>query len=288
VTAASGRLGRATLLATSELTGPDNVVGVARSPDKISVPGIETRRGDYHSIDELTHAFTDIDTVVMISAPVGPWDRIAMHNNVIDGARQAGVRKLVFTSVIGNDQERDTWFWHSQKINRQTETDVQNSSLEWIIARNGLYLELDLAHIIAAGETGSYQNSGGGGRCGYIAINELAFAIAKLAIDDKHNGQIYNLVAESQTQAELISLANRVFGLNIEYQEISDEMNVRRMMADPGIAARGEEVARMLTGCFQCIRNGAFDVASNYESAAGRPAKTTLQMMEEYRRRLGN
>jgi NAD(P)H dehydrogenase (quinone) len=286
VTAASGRLGRATLLAISDLTGPDSVVGVARSPAKINVPGIETRGGDYQSSDELVRAFRDIDTVVMISAPVGPWDRIVMHRNVINSAAQAGVRKLLYTSVIGSEQERDTWFWSAQAINRRTETDVRNSGLQWVIARNGLYLELDVAHILRTPETGIYQNNGGDGRCGYVTIDELAFAIANLAIDDKHNGRIYNLVGESKTQAELCELVNQVFGLHIEYQEVSDEDNVRRLMADPQVAARGEEVARMLTGCYQCIRTGAFNVASDYPRAAGRPAKTALQMMEEYRQHL--
>jgi hypothetical protein len=41
----------------------------------------------------------------------------------------------------------------------------------------------------------------------------------------------------------------------------------------------------MLTGAFQCIRNGAFDVPSHYEAAAGRPVHSTLQMMEDCRRK---
>ncbi len=41
VTAASGRLGHAILKVLSEELGPDNVVGIARSPEKIAVPDIE-------------------------------------------------------------------------------------------------------------------------------------------------------------------------------------------------------------------------------------------------------
>ena len=42
---------------------------------------------------------------------------------------------------------------------------------------------------------------------------------------------------------------------------------------------RGDAVARMLTGCFQSIRAGAFDVPSNYLDAAGRPAKSVKRML---------
>jgi NAD(P)H dehydrogenase (quinone) len=284
VTAASGRLGQAILKVLSEQLGPEHVVGIARSPEKIDVPDIEKRQGDYHSVEDFVAAFDGIDTAIMISAPVTTGtDRVAMHRNVVEGAKRAGVRKLLYTSLIGNGKEEGTQFFATQQVNRQAEQDLEASGLEWVIARNGLYLELDTKHIIRADETGVYHNNGGDGRCGYLTIDELAFGTAKLAIDDRHNGRIYNLIGEPVTQAELVATASQVFGLNIEYQVISSEDNVERFMQDETIAARGIEVARMLTGCFECIAAGAFDVESDFEAATGRPAKTIREQMEEIR-----
>ena len=59
-------------------------------------------------------------------------------------------------------------------------------------------------------------------------------------------------------------------------------------MRDEKIAVRGKDVARMLTGCFQCVRNGAFKVQTDFEAAAGRPVKSTRRMMEELRAGLGD
>jgi NAD(P)H dehydrogenase (quinone) len=283
VTAASGNLGKATLKYLIAEIGADNVVGIARSVDGISTPGIEKRCGDYNSREDFTEAFRDIDTVVLISAPVGDWDRVAMHRNVIGAARGAGVGKMLFTSIIGNGKEEGTWFWQTQQVNRQAELDLQNSGLEWVVARNGLYLEKDLRHIVQANNTGVYRNVVGDGRCGYITVDELAYATAKLALDDRHNGQIFNLVGESLSQAGLVDLANRIYGMNVRYETISDEDNIAVLMKDPKIAVRGEKVAKMLTGCFQAVRVGAFDVESDFERAAGRPVKPTSQMIEEQR-----
>lgn len=288
VTAATGRLGRATLKVLSEKTGPGNVVGIARSPDKIGVPQIETRRGDYNSVEEMAKAFQGVDSVVMISAPVVVGtDRVPLHRNVIEAAKRAGVGKVVYTSVIGNGLEKDTWFWATQQVNRQAEQDLHDSGLNWIVARNGLYLELDLNHIIAADASGTYMNNGDAGRCGYITIDELAAATAELAVDDKLNGQIYNLTGETRSQDELVALASDVFGLNVKYEAMSDEENVARFMKDPRISARGEDVARMLTGCFQAMRVGALDVTSDFEAAAGRPCKSTKEMMEDVKQLRG-
>jgi NAD(P)H dehydrogenase (quinone) len=285
VTAASGRLGYAILQKLAEKLGPEQVVGVARAPRRIEIPDIEKRRGDYQSIEEMTEAFRDVDTAIMISAPVTPGtDRVAMHRNVIEAAKRAGVRKLIYTSIIGNGDETGTHFFATQQVNRQAEQDLKDSGLDWIVGRNGLYLELDLAHIIRADADGVYGNNGGSGRCGYITIDELACAFTELATSDQCNGQVLNLVGENRTQAELIELANEVFGINVEYRPITVEQCVDKFMADDAIAARGEEVARMLAGCFQCVEKGAFDVPSDFERAAGRPAKSTREQMQDVRR----
>lgn len=288
VSAASGRLGHAVLRALLANTVPDHIVAIARSPEKVQVMGIGIRAGDYNSVESMTAALAGIDTLVMISAPVGDWDRVLMHRNAINAARKAGVRKIVFTSVIGNGQEQDTWFWGAQQVNRQAEEDLKSSGLEWVIARNGLYLEMDLRHIVHANASGVYRNVGGDGECGYITIDELAFAIARLALDDRHNGKTFNLVGQNLNQAALVQLANEVMGLKVRYETLSDEENIALLMQDEKIAARGKDVARMLTGCFQCVRNGAFNVKSDFEVAAGRPVKPTRQMMEELRAASGN
>lgn len=283
VTAASGGLGKAILKYLVEDIGAGNVIAVARSPDKVDAQDIDKRRGDYLSVMELVDAFADIDTVVMISAPVGDWDRIVMHRNVIEAAKQAGVRKIVYTSIVGNGKEQETWYWPAQQVNRQTEIDLEDSGLDWVIARNGLYLEKDLANIVNAKSTGLYRNIAGDGKCGYITVDELAYATVKLAIDDRANGQIFNLVGNNLTQARLVDIANQVFDMKVRYETISDEENIAELMRHPRIAARGEQIAKMLTGCFQAVRAGAFDVASDFERAAGRTVKPTLQMIREQR-----
>ena len=277
VTAASGRLGKVILEALVAQIGQDNVIGIARTPEKISVGKIEKRRADYLSESDLVQALQGIDSVLMVSAPTGPDDRVAMHRNVIAGAKQAGVGKILFTSVIGNGKEQDTLYGPTRAINRQTEADVMNSGLEWVIGRNGLYLELDVGHIINAADDGVFNNSGGDGQCCYITRPELAAAWAKLATDDEHNGKVFNLVGESKTQAGLVALVNEACDMSVAYQAISDEAYMSKVQP-----VRGELVARMITGCYQSIRAGAFDVESDFAAAAGRAPKSVAEMVALY------
>jgi NAD(P)H dehydrogenase (quinone) len=283
VTGASGRLGHAVLRAL-QARGATDVVGVARKPERVLVPAVTLRAGDYHAPGSLATALAGVDTAVLISAPVVPGsDRVALHRNVIAAARAAGVGRVIYTSVVGHGDAEHTLFAPTQQANRRSEAELRGSGLGWTILRNGLYLELDVAHVLAAGPAGVYANPGGDGRAPYITIDELAFATAQVALGDGHAGRTYNLAGECLSQRELVERVNEVFGLAVRYEAIDDEAWIekfRRLRPE-----RGEGVARMLTGCFQCIREGIFDVPSDYETAAGRPPKTVRAMLEELRGR---
>jgi len=281
VSAASGRLGQAMLAHLAAEPGIAAVTAIVRSPERVAGIGVELRQGDYQDPAGLARALSGVDTLILISAPVGSGDRVTMHRNAISAARQAGVRRVIFTSVIGSDREQDTLFWPTQRENRQTEADLRASGLDWTIGRNGLYLELDVGHILrAAAGDGVYRNNGGDGRCGYITLDELGFAYAKLASGSQHAGQTWTLAGDPVTQAEIVAGVSQVFGVTVRYEAITVEANIARFMADKKIAARGEAVARMLSGCFQCISKGAFDVPSDYARATGQPCGTLLDQLK--------
>jgi len=281
VTAASGRLAQAVIHALRTKDGNADVVAIARNPASHALDGIESRAGDYGSVEQMTAAFEGIDTVVMISAPVAEGgDRLQLHDNVIAAASNAQVRKIIYTSIIGNGGEAATLFADFAAVNRATEAALQASGLQWVIARNGLYLDLDLLQIKAAAEGSSiYSNSGGTGRCGYISIAELGYALACLATSDHCNGRTLNLIGQCYTQAALVEAANRVFSLSVEYVPVTHEQNIERLRSIEFIAARGEAVISMLAGCFECIAENVFDVPSDFIAATGRqPLSLELQM----------
>ena len=186
--------------------------------------------------------------------------------------------------MIGNGTEMRTPFAATQAANRQTEADLAATDLEWIIARNGFYLDIDLDHMRKANERGWYASSSGDGRCGYISIAELAYATAQLVAGARPARRIYNLVGESISVPDLTRLANEAFGLKVEYRLISDEEKLASARHDLRVLARGgEEIAQMFTGLMQGQRLGAFDVPSDFEAAAGRPCLPMRAMLESLR-----
>lgn len=285
VTAASGLLGRAVLAELIALTGGENLVAVVRNPETINDAKVAVRPGDYDNETEMAAALNGVDTLLMISAPIVPnTDRLAQHTRAINAARTAGVRKIVYTSVIGDDADHRMLYWPTQQVGRATEALIKNSGMTWVIARNGLYMDLDLAHIRRAADgDGIYRNNAGSGRCGYISVAELSIALAALVCGDQFANETVNLISENLTQAELVSIANDVFGTHVVYQNISIEQCLEKFHAMPDYVKRGEDVITMLVGCFECIAHGLFEVSPDFEYVVGRPAKSIREQLAAIR-----
>ncbi len=263
VTAASGHLGKEIVKASIALLSKDNVIGLARTPEKAKGLGVEIRSGDYNDKDALETSLQSVDALLLVSGMDAPDKRIEQHRNVINAAKKSGVKKIVYTSVQG--AEEGTAFSPVIQSNRQTEQDVIDSGLDWVIGRNGIYIEPDIEYIDSYKKAGVIANCAGDGKCGYTTRPELAIAYAKMLTEDKHNGQTYNLHGEAITQNQLTEYLNEAFGTNLRYQPMSVEEYRKERVAE-----LGEFLGTVISGIYQGIREGKSDNPSQYHEAAGR------------------
>lgn len=264
VTAVSGKLGAEIARVLFAMNTGEPIIGLARSPEKVEELGIDVRPGDYAQPQPLQASLEGVDTLLLVSGNAAPADRIAQHRNVIDAAKAAGVKKIVYTSVQG--AETGTAFSPVVQSNRQTEADVRASGLDWVIGRNGIYMEPDVDYLESYRKAGEIANSAGDGRCGYTTRPELAFAYARMLIGAAHNGLTYLLHGTPITQTELAGYLNRTFGTELTYRAMShDAFKAGR------IAELGEFLGTIIAGIYQGIHDGALDHPSNFDTAAGRP-----------------
>jgi len=104
VTAASGNLGSAIIKELTLEIGGDNIVGIARTPENAKALHVEIRKGDYNSKEELLLALKGIDALLIVSGMDYPDKRIVQHRNIISAAKENGVKKIVYTSIIGSPE----------------------------------------------------------------------------------------------------------------------------------------------------------------------------------------
>lgn len=213
--------------------------------------------------------------VLLVSGMDHPNNRIQQHRNVIEAAKENGVKKIVYTSIFGADEGNA--FSQVVASNLQTEKDIRNSGLEWAIGRNGIYIEPDLEYIETYQKEGGIINCAAEGKCGYTSRTELAYAYFKLLADDSLNGKTYNLFGEPITQQQLTNAKNKAYGIKLEYRSISvEEYTIERQ------AALGEFLGTVIGGIYEGIRTGKFNGVSNFSEVAKRPHKSIEKMIDEF------
>ncbi len=263
ITAASGQLGRAIVKALINHPAKPEVIGISRRPDTLKTQPIEFRRGDYMDRPSYLKALQGIDVVLLVSGMDHPSKRIQQHRNVIEASVETGVKKIVYTSIVGNAE--DAGFSPVVSSNRQTEQDVRESGLDWSIGRNGLYIEPDIEYVENYIAAGKIANCAGEGKCGYTTRDELGFAYAEMLLNKKHNGQTYNLSGSAITQRELTDLFNTHFGIKLEYEDMTVEAYRSQRQEE-----LGDFLGGIIGGIYEGIRMGFSDVSSDFMQAAGR------------------
>ena len=276
VTAASGQLGKAIVKQLINEIDKDNIIAIARTPQKISNLGVEVRKGDYNSYEDFDIALKGVDTLLLVSGMDAPDKRIMQHRNVIEAAKQNKVQKIVYTSVVGDKNK--TSFAPIIESNRQTEEDIKKSGLDWSIGRNGLYIEPDLEYIDKYVQQGGIVNSAGNEKCAYTSRDELGIAYAKMLIHKQHNYKTYNLIGEPITQTQLANYINQVYHTNLTYSS----MDVKAYTDDRKVEL-GDFLGTVIGSIYESIRNGAFNIQSHFEEAVGRPHKPTLKIINEFK-----
>ena len=99
VTGATGKLGRLVIAGLKAKRPATEIVALARNPAKASDLGVAVREADYAKPETLARALTGVDTLVLISSSeIG--QRAAQHRNVIEAAKKAGVKRIVYTSLL--------------------------------------------------------------------------------------------------------------------------------------------------------------------------------------------
>ncbi|MFD6134509.1 SDR family oxidoreductase [Isoptericola sp. NPDC060257] len=233
VTGTSGHLGR--LVVESLLArgaAPADVVALARSTAKVAdlaERGVVVREADYDRPETLAPALDGVEVLVLVSgSAVG--QRIRQHGAVIDAAKGAGVRRVVYTSA----PHADTSPLILAPEHKATEELLAASGLTTTVLRNGWYTENYLPDVERARETGEIVASVGDGRVASASRADYAeaAAVVALATDGAHDDAVHELTGDVAWDFdELARTVTEVLGRPVIYRSVEPEEHRAALLA---------------------------------------------------------
>ena len=217
ITGATGHLG--TLVIDSLLAKgvpADQIRAGARSPEKITaVPAVHL---DYTDTASIAAALEGVESVLLISgSEVG--QRFAQHSAVIDAAKAAGVKHLVYTSAPA----ARTSALILAPEHKATEEAIEASGIPATILRNGWYTENYLG-TLAQAASGEFATSTGEGRVSSASRADYADAAAVVLTTPGHEGQVYELSGDTAWNFdEFAAVAAGIHGLPVAHRNVTPE-----------------------------------------------------------------
>lgn len=114
-------------------------------PNKVSSSardaGIDIRQGDFTSPQSLTSSFQGADTLFLVSFPGPSLERWLHHKAAIDAAKAAGVKTVVYTSLMFGGRTGLDSIAGLQQAHIETTKYLVQSGLQYVVVREGLYAE---------------------------------------------------------------------------------------------------------------------------------------------------
>ncbi|MCW5655361.1 SDR family oxidoreductase [Hydrogenophaga sp.] len=268
VTGATGQLGQIVIEQLLQRGVPaSGIVAAVRNPAKagaLAARGIVVREADYTRPQTLGPALAGAERVLLISSSeVG--QRLTQHRAVIDAARAAGVRQLVYTSLLHADRSP----LGLAVEHRETEALILASGLPHVLLRNGWYTENYLASVPVARQHGVFIGAAGEGRIASATRADYAGAAAAVLTQPVAGNRVYELAGDTAyTLAGLVDELNRQTGGNVRYQDLP-QADFAAALAGAGLP---QAFADLLADSDAGAAKGAlFDDSHQLSALLGRP-----------------
>lgn len=269
ITGASGRLAGATVAELRSRAPGAQLVGISRSPEKVSAFGVEARFGDFDQPDSLTNAFAGLDRLLIIpSSDMRPGVRATQGRDAIQRAADAGVEHVVFTSALGTRWAEVPHLWQSYFVPEQA---LMRLAKRWTILRMAYYAEsfidevrMSLPHGVHAGTSNTPVN--------FISRDDVAAAAAGILAGEGHHGATYQATGPAALDgAARASLVAKVTGRTFGFAAVSVDQHRQGLTA----AGLPPFIVDAVLDIQEMWATGGFDVTTgDVEKLAGRAPRS--------------
>ena len=294
VTGASGQFGNAAAKMLLERVPADDLVFLSRTPEglaDLAETGAHVRPADFDDPASLVPAMEGGERMLLIST-VRVGSRVEQHTAAVEAAKAAGVKHVVYTSLLGVRTPNNPSVEGYDHI--ATEQMIEASGLAWTFLRNSLYAEaVATAMAIPALQAGHKPENAGDGRVPIVSRDDcVATAVGVLTQEGYGNTALDVTGPELWTLPDAMALISQMAGKPIEIERVDDE-GMFAYFDSLGVPRKASDVlpdgpipwaSEGMVTFGQSIREGFMDIESNdVERVTGRKPRSLRSVLEQYR-----
>lgn len=280
VTGITGGVGKGTVEHLLKKGVPaSQIIGLSRKKEgleDLAAKGIEVRFGDYFDYDSLLRAFEGVEKVMLTSA-VAFTDRSTQHYNAVTAARQAGVKHVVYMSVMRKEGSGRMMPGITDS-DLFTEQVLKSSGLDYTILYHPPFTDLLSAYYGSNPYGNGIKVPAKNGKMAPATRNELAEAHAEILSAPGHENKTYSLGgSDSVSFSDIAKTFAELKGQPVPFTTIAAEEYIDAMVSQ-GVA---RSVAEFITNWVVAIEEGEFQYQSgDIERLLGRKTKTFREYIE--------
>lgn len=278
VTGATGHLGSATLDDLLKKVQPSELavfVRDAKKAESIAAKGVDVRVGDYRDVESLDAALKGVDKLYFVSSG-DLAGRFEQHTNVVNAAKRAGVKHIVYTSILKQPEHP---FFTAALDHQNTEKLIEETGIAYTFLRNAFYFETLPEMLGNVLESGKIVFPGGEGRLSNASRLDMAEAAANVLTQPGHDNKVYEIASNTNVSfAEIAEALSELTAEPIEYVDIPLE-DFTVFLESIGLPA---EVIEVTAGVANGIKNNELSLTSlDLENLLGRKPLTIREYLKQ-------
>jgi len=282
ITGASGSLGKGVIKHLLKKTNAEDIAVLVRDAKKVEdlkSEGIDVQIGDYNNYESLIAAFKGVDKLLFISGSEFKG-RSKQHENVVNAAKETGVKHVVYTSFLRNNETKTSPISFVVKDHIDTERWLKESGMKYTILKHNLYMDmlpLFIGDKVLENEM-IYQPAGEG-KAAFTLREDMAEVAAHILTTDGHENKEYDITAdEAYSYKDIAVIISNITGKTISYVSPSVE-EFNKTMTEAGVPM---PFIGLFAGFSQGIEQGELEkTSSTIEELLGRKASSPQEYLKK-------
>ena len=294
VSGASGAFGGAAAELLLQACAPEDVILLSRTPENLASfaeRGADVRRADFDDPASLRPAMAGGERLLLIST-VRVGSRVEQHTAAVEAAKAAGVKHVVYTSLLGVRTPGNPSVEGFDHI--ATERMIEASGLAWTHLRDSLYAEaVATAMAIPALLAGHKPENSGAGRVPIVSRDDCAATAVGVLTQEGHANTAVDVTGpEMWTLPDAMALVSQMAGKPIVVEPVDDE-GMFAYFDSLGVPRKASDIipdgpipwaSEGMVTFGQSIREGFMDIESDdVERITGRKPRTLRSVCEQLR-----